>query len=573
MLIENINPLVRGVQECAIGFKNAVFVRPGEDIATKYNWLKSSDRDAVMGAASATNRRVLVLTPGKYTLASKLTFDTDYVDFAALNRARDSVIIGCAVGIVSDVLYQTADDIRLTDITFVDERTNKATSYWIINCTDNSDSFYSKVIVIPEDAGGIKSAIWGDSDIGGTWEFCEAGHSAWMPAPNKILKATMRHCIGGQKSFGGDQLGAKVTGRFEYCKAERESFSGCGAFGIDTSGIYIGCIAGKNSYGLKKVFSGIAIDCIGGEGCFAGGDGTFSGIAINCIAGKNSFGLGNSGSQSGQIINCTAGSRVNYALGILSHEHFGTTVDYTKTDASVTTALTGENNDLVYTDKFHLYEGCGSGIKYVGDSGSGIDISIENSYKSICDKLPPLDLKTVIVHFESASPPTAAQVKAAIDAHLFGKIYFTITNAADNDGSGDIVAMDTLWLTGGKSGARFKGNHPWRPSDCTENTIVLDFDNGHTYQNTGAEAAVTFTLPNANVGLKYTFVRTETGAGKDVLVDPQAADAIVQLDGTDLGNGKYYGNTADAYGEITVECRVPHKWQVVRELGTWIGEE
>jgi len=66
MLIPTIQPPARGVLESAIGFKNAVIVRPGESVIDKYNWLKSSNRDAVMGALSANNRRTLILAPGKH---------------------------------------------------------------------------------------------------------------------------------------------------------------------------------------------------------------------------------------------------------------------------------------------------------------------------------------------------------------------------------------------------------------------------------------------------------------------------------------------------------------------------
>jgi hypothetical protein len=115
-------------------------------------------------------------------------------------------------------------------------------------------------------------------------------------------------------------------------------------------------------------------------------------------------------------------------------------------------------------------------------------------------------------------------------------------------------------------------SHPWAPTAYTSDANVYEFDSGHTYTNTGAGGPVTLTLPPAVTGLKYTFVRTEVGTGADVFVTPQSNDAIVRIDGTDLGNGKYYGNTSDAYGEFTIECRVAGKWQVVRDIGVWVGE-
>ena len=68
-------------------YGNAVLITPSDDLQVKYDWLKSSDRDAEMGALSSTNRRTLILTPGTYTLSAILTLDIDYVDLTGLGSA------------------------------------------------------------------------------------------------------------------------------------------------------------------------------------------------------------------------------------------------------------------------------------------------------------------------------------------------------------------------------------------------------------------------------------------------------------------------------------------------------
>jgi len=94
--------------------------------------------------------------------------------------------------------------------------------------------------------------------------------------------------------------------------------------GIDTGSFYFtiasnlpllvceNCKGGVSSFVCGGVFSGKAINCVGGSSSFGGDNdgtgGTFSGIAINCSAGGYSFGSGSgaggTGSFTGTAINC-----------------------------------------------------------------------------------------------------------------------------------------------------------------------------------------------------------------------------------------------------------------------------
>ena len=65
-------PTIRSTYAKALNLGNSVVVDPSDDLTVKYDWLKSSDRDAAMGALSATNRRTLILSPGIYTLLVSL---------------------------------------------------------------------------------------------------------------------------------------------------------------------------------------------------------------------------------------------------------------------------------------------------------------------------------------------------------------------------------------------------------------------------------------------------------------------------------------------------------------------
>lgn len=94
---------------------NSKLVVPSDDLQYWYEWLSSSGRDGAMGALSEDNRRVLILSPGEYTLDYTVLMDTDYVD--VLELIEDTVTItksgnGLGFALLPDVdaVYLVADD-------------------------------------------------------------------------------------------------------------------------------------------------------------------------------------------------------------------------------------------------------------------------------------------------------------------------------------------------------------------------------------------------------------------------------------------------------------------------------
>jgi len=110
-------PAPRGVRPSSMGFKNACFVETSDDLAAKYAWLKSSDRDSAMGTLSMTNRRVLVLAPGTHTVTSTLDLDTCFVDLCALipENPEATEVTGAMEG--SSLVKQTELNINLSGFT------------------------------------------------------------------------------------------------------------------------------------------------------------------------------------------------------------------------------------------------------------------------------------------------------------------------------------------------------------------------------------------------------------------------------------------------------------------------
>lgn len=140
--------------------------------------------------------------------------------------------------------------------------------------------------------------------------------------------------------------------------------------------------------------------------------------------------------------------------------------------------------------------------------------------------------------------------------------------------------IDADWKAGTRGGGRYddfdtdeigvKDCHPLQPTACTANTDVSVLDNGHIFTNEGAAGLITWSLPPAIRGLKFTFVRTDFAAGEDVRIDPDGTEHIFQLDGTDCGAGKWFGSDAgvDAFARIVLECFKTGEWQSVEEIGT-----
>jgi Bacteriophage tail sheath protein len=111
--------------------------------------------------------------------------------------------------------------------------------------------------------------------------------------------------------------------------------------------------------------------------------------------------------------------------------------------AALTTALTGTNNDLVFTSKFAGLAGNSTRVRYVV-AGASTPLSISVSGSDI----------TVNVATDAGSLPTstASQVMAAVNGDTAARKLVTASLAAGNDGTGVVTALAYTNLTGGSEG-------------------------------------------------------------------------------------------------------------------------
>lgn len=109
------------------------------------------------------------------------------------------------------------------------------------------------------------------------------------------------------------------------------------------------------------------------------------------------------------------------------------------TVAWLTTALTGNNNDLVFTATAAGTGGNSTTIKYT-------DPGMETATESVAVVGTAID---VTLRNVSGILSTAAQVKIAIDGTPLAAALVTVANAPGNDGSGSVIAMAATNLAGG----------------------------------------------------------------------------------------------------------------------------
>jgi hypothetical protein len=111
--------------------------------------------------------------------------------------------------------------------------------------------------------------------------------------------------------------------------------------------------------------------------------------------------------------------------------------------ASLTTALTGTHNDLVYTARTGGPWGNSIQVEYlVAGANTPLTIVVSGFLITV----------NVATDGGSAAASTAAEIAAAVAANSDSALLVTIANAAANDGSGVVTALSATALSGGALG-------------------------------------------------------------------------------------------------------------------------
>jgi hypothetical protein len=111
------------------------------------------------------------------------------------------------------------------------------------------------------------------------------------------------------------------------------------------------------------------------------------------------------------------------------------------TAATLTTNLTGNNNDIVFTAVTGGGAGNDIGVTYIdpGVDNSALNVDVDGNIIKVY----------LATDGDGAITTTGDLLKAAIEAHPVASTLVTVADKAANDGSGVVTAMATTYLTGG----------------------------------------------------------------------------------------------------------------------------
>jgi hypothetical protein len=256
-------------------------------------------------ALSATNRAAVIVPPGKYTLVTALTLDTQFVDILGATDQPKEVLITSAITTASSgtiVQLNGTDDVVIRGVTIQNTGSTRSAN----DPTDAAAWHFftamaaTKVInCIFDDGGGISWGMTQGTPNYGTYINCVGGDKTFGGSSGGDARGTYTGCTGGDNAFAGDAT-VKTSARYESCVGGDYSFGNA----VEGGSIFSNCVGGTWAFG-RGVFIGTAINCrTTGQNGF--GKGGFAGVAINCeVTGNEGFG-GNGSTSQGLCINCRA---------------------------------------------------------------------------------------------------------------------------------------------------------------------------------------------------------------------------------------------------------------------------
>lgn len=164
--------------------------------------------------------------------------------------------------------------------------------------------------------------------------------------------------------------------------------------------------------------------------------------------------------------------------------------------ATLTTSLTGTNNDLVYTARNGGPGGNDITIQYVV-SGANTALSVVVNGRAI--------VVNSATDGGSAATSTAAQVSAAVAAKPDANLLVSVANASSNDGTGIITSLSATPLAGGTVGV----TQPAQTNSDSTNDMYFTGNDGlvllEVFNNNAAPQTVVFQLaPKIGPGLTLT---------------------------------------------------------------------
>jgi len=162
--------------------------------------------------------------------------------------------------------------------------------------------------------------------------------------------------------------------------------------------------------------------------------------------------------------------------------------------ASLTTSLTGTNNDLVFTAIKKGQQGNAINVTYVDPGGTTATLAVT---------VEGFKITVSLGRASSAINTTAAALATAVLADSNASQLITIANAGSDDGTGLVTALSQTFLSGGSL------------QTTPPTQVNSDTTNGHYF--TGNDGLTTIEVFNNNAASKYVRVLFGRGAGMALL--------------------------------------------------------
>lgn len=162
--------------------------------------------------------------------------------------------------------------------------------------------------------------------------------------------------------------------------------------------------------------------------------------------------------------------------------------------ATLTTSLTGSNNDLVYTAIRRGQWGNAVNVTYVDPGGATATLAVT---------VEGFKISVALGRAASAINTTASVLSAAISANADAAQLVTIANSGADDGTGLVTALAQTFLSGGSL----------QTSPPTQ--VNSDTTNGHYF--TGNDGLTTLEVFNNNASSRWVRVLLGRGAGMALL--------------------------------------------------------
>jgi len=257
-------------------------------------------------ARSASNRVVLLVSPGVYNLGSEaLQLTDEYVDLVGVSSARDDQrLAGSADVDYFGVILQSASDVRIENLFVECTRSNglavgdadDPAAYFPESGLSNTVIRNCRFKANDTNAWSMRCGI----EYAGTYEDCAGGKHSFGGKGGQAA-GIFRNCAGGDYSFGFSS-GGEASGMFMDCTGGAASFGGM----ADARGTFDRCTGGSYAFGGGGHATGTYRNCRSDDSAFGGGGGTAGGTFSHCIGGNNCFGS-RGGAASGFFLNCVAG--------------------------------------------------------------------------------------------------------------------------------------------------------------------------------------------------------------------------------------------------------------------------